>query len=457
MCGARPSRRRRTTRSGTCRRRWCTRTGRCARLGDVHARSRRRGVEPGAVVVEVRADRADEHRRWPSTPCRTRCCPDATPPDDRSSTRKLSEIRSSCSATSWSANLPEAHEVVGGDGGGHSNGHVSRADCCDRLIATDHLIYFPGRFADQLLADRSTASRCRSWSMTSSSSARVRRQHRLRPRGARPRAAARRRGGRRLRRVPRLAHVQRRRLRGRARLPDVQTAGSCAPPTTTCARSRRSTPAPWPGPGDRPRPDRRAWPGPRAGRRQLPGGHAPPHRPCRELGIPFAADPSQQLARMDGPQIRRLVDGARTCSATTTSGSCCCRRPAGPRPTSPSASTSGSPRTARRASRSSSGTAACSRWAWCPRRAWSTRRGSATGSGRASSPGSTAGLSLERAAQLGSLIAVLVLETDGPQDWTWDRAQALETPRRRLRPGRRRGDRRRRPGLTARRGPAPGA
>jgi len=32
---------------------------------------------------------------------------------------------------------------------------------------------------------------------------------------------------------------------------------------------------------------------------------------CRELGVPFAADPSQQLARMDGPQIRRLVDGAR--------------------------------------------------------------------------------------------------------------------------------------------------
>lgn len=31
---------------------------------------------------------------------------------------------------------------------------------------------------------------------------------------------------------------------------------------------------------------------------------------CRQRGIPFAADPSQQLARMDGPQIRELVDGA---------------------------------------------------------------------------------------------------------------------------------------------------
>jgi len=32
---------------------------------------------------------------------------------------------------------------------------------------------------------------------------------------------------------------------------------------------------------------------------------------CRRLGIPFAADPSQQLARLDGPETRRLVEGAR--------------------------------------------------------------------------------------------------------------------------------------------------
>ncbi|MFC8759161.1 carbohydrate kinase family protein [Streptomyces sp. NPDC057193] len=34
-------------------------------------------------------------------------------------------------------------------------------------------------------------------------------------------------------------------------------------------------------------------------------------RTCRDLGIPFAADPSQQLARLDGDQVRELVDGAR--------------------------------------------------------------------------------------------------------------------------------------------------
>lgn len=31
---------------------------------------------------------------------------------------------------------------------------------------------------------------------------------------------------------------------------------------------------------------------------------------CRELGIPFAADPSQQLASLSGPEVRSLVDGA---------------------------------------------------------------------------------------------------------------------------------------------------
>ena len=32
---------------------------------------------------------------------------------------------------------------------------------------------------------------------------------------------------------------------------------------------------------------------------------------CRDCAVPFAADPSQQIARMDGTDLRRLVDGAR--------------------------------------------------------------------------------------------------------------------------------------------------
>ncbi|MGW4690736.1 carbohydrate kinase family protein [Streptomyces sp. NPDC004244] len=34
-------------------------------------------------------------------------------------------------------------------------------------------------------------------------------------------------------------------------------------------------------------------------------------RQCRDLGIAFAADPSQQLARLDGDEVRELVTGAR--------------------------------------------------------------------------------------------------------------------------------------------------
>ena len=34
-------------------------------------------------------------------------------------------------------------------------------------------------------------------------------------------------------------------------------------------------------------------------------------RACRDCAVPFAADPSQQIARMDGADLRQLVDGAR--------------------------------------------------------------------------------------------------------------------------------------------------
>ncbi|MGV7846660.1 PfkB family carbohydrate kinase, partial [Mycobacterium kansasii] len=31
---------------------------------------------------------------------------------------------------------------------------------------------------------------------------------------------------------------------------------------------------------------------------------------CRKLGLAFAADPSQQLARLSGEEIKQLIDGA---------------------------------------------------------------------------------------------------------------------------------------------------
>jgi adenosine kinase len=40
--------------------------------------------------------------------------------------------------------------------------------------------------------------------------------------------------------------------------------------------------------------------------------------------------------------------------------------------------------------------------------------------------GRSAGLDLERSAQLASLVAVLVFEAPGPQEWTWDRDEAVQ-------------------------------
>jgi adenosine kinase len=34
-------------------------------------------------------------------------------------------------------------------------------------------------------------------------------------------------------------------------------------------------------------------------------------RECRALGVPFAADPGQQVARVEGPALRQLIEGAR--------------------------------------------------------------------------------------------------------------------------------------------------
>ncbi len=60
------------------------------------------------------------------------------------------------------------------------------------------------------------------------------------------------------------------------------------------------------GPGRR---ARRHRPGPHRGRR--PGAMVAHTAECREAGLKFAADPSQQLARiLDDEQVRALVDGA---------------------------------------------------------------------------------------------------------------------------------------------------
>ena len=91
--------------------------------------------------------------------------------------------------------------------------------------------------------------------------------------------------------------------------------GSSAPPTSdhdqiasfyagAMSEARDIELAPVAGPARRPRPG--------AGRRQRPGGDGAAHARSAGTGAyAFAADPSQQLARMDGDEIRQLIDGRR--------------------------------------------------------------------------------------------------------------------------------------------------
>ena len=147
---------------------------------------------------------------------------------------------------------------------------------------------------------------------------------------------------------------------------------------------------------------------------------------CRALGLAFAADPSQQLARLSGDEIRALVDGATYLFSNDYEWDLMLSKTGwteadvmgqvGLRVTTLGAKgvdivgADGTnihvgvvPETAQ-VDPTGVGDA--------------FRAGFLTGRG--------AGLDLERSAQLGSMVAVLVLETTGTQNWTWDPASAKE-------------------------------
>jgi adenosine kinase len=147
---------------------------------------------------------------------------------------------------------------------------------------------------------------------------------------------------------------------------------------------------------------------------------------CRELGLPFAADPSQQLARMSGPEIRRLVEGAQYLLTNDYEWELLLQKTGW---TAAEATELVETRITTLGERGvhivcRDGTEA--KVGVVPE----TGRVDPTGVGDAFRAGFLAGvsggLSLERCAQLGSLVAVQVLETDGPQEWTLDRARGLE-------------------------------
>jgi adenosine kinase len=145
---------------------------------------------------------------------------------------------------------------------------------------------------------------------------------------------------------------------------------------------------------------------------------------CRKLGLPFAADPSQQLARLSGDEIRQLIDGAKYLFTNDYEWDLML---------------------------SKTGWTEADVMAQVDLRVTTlgakgvdvvdpdgttihvdvvpeTSQVDPTGVGDAFRAGfltgCSAGLSLERSAQLGSLVAVLVLESEGTQEWTWDHGVA---------------------------------
>ncbi|SCX04048.1 adenosine kinase [Mycolicibacterium fluoranthenivorans] len=142
---------------------------------------------------------------------------------------------------------------------------------------------------------------------------------------------------------------------------------------------------------------------------------------CRSLGLPFAADPSQQLARLSGEEIRRLIDGAAYLFTNDYEWDLLLQKSGlseaqvmgqiGLRVTTLGAKGVDLV--------SSNGTFVHVDVVPETHQADPTGIGDAFRAGFLT--GRSAGLSLERSAQLASLVAVLVLEATGPQEWTWDK------------------------------------
>ncbi|HWM58963.1 MAG TPA: carbohydrate kinase family protein [Pseudonocardia sp.] len=147
---------------------------------------------------------------------------------------------------------------------------------------------------------------------------------------------------------------------------------------------------------------------------------------CLQLGIPFAADVSQQVARMDGPEIRRLVEGARYLMTNDYEWELLQQK------TGWTEAQVGERVDIRITTLGEHGVQIIGRDCGDLKVGVVPETGKVdpTGVGDAFRAGflaaTASGLSLERGAQLGSLIAVQVLETDGGQEWTWDRAHGLE-------------------------------
>ncbi len=147
---------------------------------------------------------------------------------------------------------------------------------------------------------------------------------------------------------------------------------------------------------------------------------------CRRLGLAFAADPSQQLARLSGEQIRALIDGATYLFTNDYEWDLLLAKSGwteadvlaqiGMRITT--LGPNGVDIVAADGDAIHVGVV--------PELCKEDPTGVGDAFRAGFLTGRSAGLGLERSAQLGSMVAVLVLETNGTQEWSWDRDTAIK-------------------------------
>jgi adenosine kinase len=146
---------------------------------------------------------------------------------------------------------------------------------------------------------------------------------------------------------------------------------------------------------------------------------------CRERGYPFAVDPSQQLARMDGAQVREFVVGARYLFSNDYEWELLLRKTGW---TEAEVLTEVGMRITTLGEKGVeiiSGDGTSLQVPAVPELAKADPTGVGDGFRAGFLAGISRELSVERSAQLGSLIAVLVLETIGTQEWAFDQAVAV--------------------------------
>jgi adenosine kinase len=146
---------------------------------------------------------------------------------------------------------------------------------------------------------------------------------------------------------------------------------------------------------------------------------------CRQRGYDFAVDPSQQLARMTGEQVRDFIAGARYLFSNDYEWQLLLKKTGWTEDEVLSKVGMRITTLGEKGVEIVSATGEPLQVPAVPELAKADPTGVGDGFRAGFLAATSNGLGLERAAQLGSMVAVLVLETIGTQEWLFDRADAV--------------------------------